>query len=163
MFFKNYRWLELFPLRRKLPIVLEILLSPTCQHFSMCEGKSSDCKQMFPLVSHRTTREGNLCFAGYAVLNCLVLMICLLWQVSPTDPIMLMANAVHEVHLTLRPHTSGSTRYMYVNVVGILCHSHSNSNRNSNKLVGGSSKISSKLAMWLLLWHCDHCPWPNWH
>lgn len=33
---------------------------------------------------------------------------------------MLMANAVHELHLTLRPHSSGTTRFMYVNVVGIL-------------------------------------------
>ena len=41
-------------------------------------------------------------------------------QVSPSDPVMLMANAVHEVHLTLRPNTSGTARYMYVNVVGIL-------------------------------------------
>lgn len=31
-----------------------------------------------------------------------------------------MANAVHELHLTLRPHSSGTTRFMYVNVVGIL-------------------------------------------
>ncbi|KAJ7394786.1 Nephrocystin-4 [Desmophyllum pertusum] len=43
-------------------------------------------------------------------------------QVLPADPIMLMANAVHEVHLTLRPHTSGSTRYMYVNVVDVEFH-----------------------------------------
>ena len=54
---------------------------------------------------------------------------------------MLMANAVQEVHLTLRPHTSGNTRYMYVNVVGILC-CHDNNN-NSNKVAGGSSKIST--------------------
>lgn len=39
---------------------------------------------------------------------------------SPSDPIMLMANAVHELHLTLRPRSSGTTRFMYVNVVGIL-------------------------------------------
>lgn len=31
-----------------------------------------------------------------------------------------MANAVHELHLTLRPRSSGTTRFMYVNVVGIL-------------------------------------------
>lgn len=43
-------------------------------------------------------------------------------QVKPTDPIMLMANAVHEVHLTLRPHTSGTMRYMYVNVVDVEFH-----------------------------------------
>lgn len=33
---------------------------------------------------------------------------------------MLMANAVHELHLTLRPRSSGTVRFMYVNVVGIL-------------------------------------------
>ena len=49
-------------------------------------------------------------------------------QVKPTDPIMLMANAVHEVHLTLRPYASGSMRYMYVNVVGILCYNNNNNN-----------------------------------
>ncbi|KAK3738109.1 hypothetical protein QZH41_013840 [Actinostola sp. cb2023] len=38
-------------------------------------------------------------------------------QVTPSDPIMLMANAVHEVTLTLNPLSSGGTRYMYVNVV----------------------------------------------
>lgn len=89
------------------------------------------------------------------------LFVCL-GQVSPTDPIMLMANAVQEVHLTLRPHTSGSTRYMYVNVVGILCR---DNNSNSNKVAMGSSEMStsffaifSKLVMRLLLCHCCHCP-----
>lgn len=43
-------------------------------------------------------------------------------QVKPTDPIMLMANAVHEVHLTVRPYASGSMRYMYVNVVDVEFH-----------------------------------------
>ena len=33
---------------------------------------------------------------------------------------MLMANAVHELHFTLRPRSSGTVRFMYVNVVGIL-------------------------------------------
>ncbi|KAK2557771.1 Nephrocystin-4 [Acropora cervicornis] len=43
-------------------------------------------------------------------------------QVSPSDPVMLMANAVHELHLTLRPRSSGTTRFMYVNVVDVEFH-----------------------------------------
>ncbi|XP_068699711.1 nephrocystin-4-like [Montipora foliosa] len=43
-------------------------------------------------------------------------------QVSPSDPIMLMANAVHELHITLRPRSSGSMRFMYVNVVDVEFH-----------------------------------------
>lgn len=43
-------------------------------------------------------------------------------QVLPSDPIMLMANAVHELHITLRPHSSGTTRFMYVNVVDVEFH-----------------------------------------
>lgn len=43
-------------------------------------------------------------------------------QVLPSDPIMLMSNAVHELHLTLRPHSSGTTRFMYVNVVDVEFH-----------------------------------------
>lgn len=39
---------------------------------------------------------------------------------TPSEPFMLVANSVHEVQVYLSPKQKGS-KYMYINVVGILC------------------------------------------